>query len=101
MVVSFLAKTISHIRNDDYAIGKTGADYLMSLGSFRSYVYIPTNQPSYASHLRQNGFTDQLRRKGKDVISFPINPNRPDGGYEEIKALAEWLRTAQSLHPSI
>ena len=49
--------------------------------------------PSYASHLRQNGFTDQLRRKGKDVISFPINPNRPDGGYEEIKALAEWLRT--------
>lgn len=81
------------IRNDDYAIGKAGADYLMSLGSFRSYVYIPTNQPSYASHLRQNGFTDQLRRKGKDVIAFPIDPNRQDGGYEEIKALAEWLRT--------
>ena len=87
------AHSLSFIRNDDYAIGKAGADYLMSLGSFRSYVYIPTNQPSYASHLRQNGFTDQLRRKDKDVIAFHIDPNRQDGSYEEIKALAEWQRT--------
>ena len=85
--------SLAFVRNDDYAIGQSGADYLTSLGSFRSYIYIPTNQPSYASHLRQNGFTDRLRRKGIEVKAFPIDPNRLDGGYEEIKALGEWLRT--------
>ena len=85
--------SLSFIRNDDYAIGRHGADYLMSLGSFRSYIYIPTNQPSYASHLRQSGFSDQLRKKGIEVKVFPIDQNRLDGGYEEIKLLCEWLRT--------
>ena len=85
--------SLAFVRNDDYAIGQSGADYLTSLGSFRSYIYIPTNQPSYASHLRQSGFTDRLRRKGIEVKAFPIDPNRLDGGYEEIKALGEWLRT--------
>ena len=86
-------RSLAFIRNDDYAIGRAGADYLMSLGSFRSYIYIPTNQPSYASHLRQCGFTDRLRQKGITVLQFPINPNRLDGGYGEIKSLTEWLRT--------
>ena len=86
-------RSLAFVRNDDYAIGQAGADYLMSLGSFRSYIYIPTNQPSYASHLRQCGFTDRLRRKGKGVLTFPIVPNRLDGGYEEIMALAGWLNT--------
>ena len=85
--------SLAFVRNDDYAIGQTGADYLTSLGAFRSYIYIPTNQPSYASHLRQSGFTDRLRRKGIEVKAFPIDPNRLDGGYEEIKALGEWLPT--------
>lgn len=85
--------SLAFVRNDDYAIGQSGADYLMSLGSFRSYIYIPTNQPSYASHLRQRGFTDRMLQKGIAVKSFPIDPNRLDGGYDEIKALAEWLRT--------
>lgn len=86
-------RALAFVRNDDYAIGQAGADYLMSLGAFRSYIYIPTNQPSYASHLRQDGFTDRLRRKGIDVLSFPIDPDRLDGGYEEIQTLAKWLRT--------
>lgn len=86
-------RSLAFIRNDDYAIGRAGADYLMSLGSFRSYIYLPTNQPSYASHLRQRGFTDRLRQKGIAVLPFPIDPDRLDGGYEEIKSLAEWLRT--------
>ena len=86
-------QSLVFVRNDDYAIGRAGADYLMSLGSFRSYIYLPTNQPSYASHLRQCGFTDRLRQKGIAVLPFPIDPDRLDGGYGEIKSLAEWLRT--------
>ena len=84
--------SLAFVRNDDYAIGQAGADYLMSLGSFRSYIYIPTNQPSYASHLRQSGFTARLRRNGIEVKVFPIDHNRLDGGYDEIVALDEWLR---------
>ena len=86
-------RSLVFVRNNDYAIGQVGADYMMSLGTFRSYIYIPTNQPSYASHLRQQGFTDRLRQKGIAVRMFPIDPSRLDGGYEEIKSLAEWLRT--------
>ncbi|MDY6418366.1 MAG: substrate-binding domain-containing protein [Bacteroidales bacterium] len=85
-------RSLAFVRNNDYAIGQVGADYMMSLGTFRSYIYIPTNQPSYASHLRQHGFTDRLRQKGIAVRMFPIDPSRLDGGYEEIKSLAEWLR---------
>ena len=86
-------RSLVFVRNNDYAIGQVGADYMTSLGAFRSYVYIPTNHPSYASHLRQGGFTDRLRQKGIAVRAFPIDPSRLDGGYEEIKSLAEWLRT--------
>ncbi len=85
-------KSLAFIRNNDHMIGVAGADYLMSLGAFRSYVYIPTNQPSYASDLRQSGFIKRMGSKGIEVQSFPIDPDRMDGGYEEIQAMTHWLR---------
>ena len=85
--------SISFIRNNDYKIGESGADYLSSLGAFRSYIYIPTNQPSYASEQRLAGFTSRMAAKGIEVQLFPINPERLDGGYEEIQALSKWLKT--------
>ncbi len=85
-------KSLAFIRNDDYKVGVAGADYLMSLGAFRSYVYIPTNQPSYASDLRKMGYRDRLGEKGIEVREFPIDPARMDGGYEEVQAMAAWLK---------
>ena len=52
------------IRNDDISIGREGAKYLRSRGTFRSYAFIPTQTPTRWSTLRERGFRLQLSETG-------------------------------------
>lgn len=67
--------------NDEEGIGAKGADYLLSLGSFATYAFVPDAEGRGWSRLRERGFKDTLRKQGKDVRVFG-----PTQG-----TLADWL----------
>ena len=52
------------IRNDDIAIGREGARYLLSRGTFRAYAFVPTPTPTRWSTLRERGFRLQVAESG-------------------------------------
>lgn len=52
------------IRNDDVAIGREAARYLLSRGSFRAAAFVATPRPSRWSTLRERGFRLQLGDAG-------------------------------------
>lgn len=89
---AILAKRRSHVaftRNDDEFIGHLGARYLVSLGSHRSYGFVPTVSNQYWSAARQKGFTEELSARG-----FPANVFRSPGvvgSREDLAALKAWL----------
>lgn len=58
------------VRNDDVAIGREGAKYLRSRGTFRSYAFIPTQAPTRWSTLRERGFRLQLSEEGVAPLRF-------------------------------
>ena len=81
-------KSLAFVRNDDMAIGCFGANFLKSLGKFRSFGFVPTNTPYYCSILRNEGFAKVL--KDEDVRLYAA-PNAEDGSQEDIAALGEWM----------
>ena len=87
-----LAKRRSHIaftRNDDEFIGHLGARHLVSLGSHRSYGFVPTVSNQYWSVSRQKGFTEELAGRGlaANIFSSPGTV----GSKEDLEALKAWL----------
>lgn len=60
-------KNFAIIQNDDIAVGETAAGYLRSIGSFRSYGYIPTSERTAWSVLRQRGFRSRIIASGASV----------------------------------
>ena len=63
------------IRNDDVAIGREGAQYLCSRGTFRSYAFISTQTPTRWSTLRERGFRLQLSDEGVTPRRFHQTDN--------------------------
>lgn len=84
-------KALAFVRADSQAVGALAARYINGLGTFHAYGYVPTNQPSYASDLRQQGFVRELNRIGKTVAVFPPVHERTDGSVDEINAIGKWL----------
>ena len=73
---------------DERAIGRTGADYLFSLGRFRSFGFVKGSD-RYAAKGRAAGFVARLRERGVDVRVFEPDANSRRA---EPMPLANWLR---------
>ena len=84
-------RSIAFVRNDDKAIGRFGAEFLKSLGKFRSFGFVPTNTPYYCSILRSEGFHSELRKTNAADIRQYVAKGIEDGSAEDIKSLGRWL----------
>ena len=84
-------KSLAFVRNDDAAIGRFGAEFLKSLGRFRSFGFVPTNTPYYCSILRSEGFHAELEKGNATEIREYAAAGIEDGSAEDIEALGKWL----------
>lgn len=69
------------IRNDDVAIGREAARYLLARAAFRAFAFVPTPEPQRWSVLRERGFRLQLGEAG--VVPRRL---RPDGALADALA---------------
>lgn len=83
-------KSLAFVRNDDAAIGRFGANFLKSLGKFRSFGFVPTNVPYYCSILRSEGFFSELKKAAADVRQYTAR-EMEDGTVDDIASLGSWL----------
>lgn len=85
---------IAFVHNDDIAIGRRGAEYLASLGRFRSYGFIARSVDScnYVPVLRERGFRSALGNVGCNVRTYKTAANVKYGSYDDITRLGEWLK---------
>ena len=83
-------KSLAFVRNDDAAIGRFGANFLKSLGKFRSFGFVPTNVPYYCSILRSEGFFSELKKAAADVRQYTAR-GKEDGAVDDIASLGRWL----------
>ncbi len=85
---------IAFVHNDDIAIGRRGAEYLASLGRFRSYGFIARSVDScnYVPVLRERGFRSALDNVGCNVRTYATAVNVKRGSYDDINRLGEWLK---------
>lgn len=72
------------VLNDNIGIGRTAAEYFLSLGTYRSYAFIPDTKCRNWSVDRGRGFADALARANKDCFVF-----EPKGN--DTTALSEFL----------
>ena len=81
---------ISFLRVDNEAIGMAGAQYLVSLGNWQSYGFLPLPDPKmYWSAARMAGFISEIRRAGHDCRVFrPIHEMRTE---PDASALRKWI----------
>ena len=84
---------LTFVRNDDRDIGRCAAEYLLSLGKFQSFGFVPTNIPYYCSILRREGFVAYLAKHGIQAANFEETPYS-DGSREDILTLQNWLKEA-------
>ena len=85
---------IAFVHNDDIAIGRRGAEYLASIGRFRSYGFIARSIDSceYVPVLRERGFRSALGNVGCNVRTYATAVNVKLGSYDDINRLGEWLK---------
>ena len=69
---------ISFIRNNDFEIGRFAAKYLLGLGRFRSFAFVPDWAESYWADERAQGFADEIRPTGVAVQTFRGKSRRYD-----------------------
>lgn len=84
-------RSLAFVRNDDEAIGRFGAEFLKSLGQFRSFGFVPTNTPYYCSILRSEGFNTELKKGKAAEIRQYTAKGLEDGSPEDIESLGRWL----------
>ncbi len=77
---------LGHIRTDDEEIGSKAADYLLSIGRFRSFGYVPAYADRVWSTKRGHAFALQLKRKGHECLAFSHGKNKGND-------LSAWLKT--------
>ena len=84
-------RSLAFVRNDDEAIGRFGAEFLKSLGKFRSFGFVPTNTPYYCSILRSEGFHAELKKGNAADIRQYTAKGTEDGSPKDIESLGRWL----------
>ena len=77
---------LGHVHTDDGEIGFKAADYLMSIGRFRSFGYVPAYTDREWSVKRGRAFAHRLKGKGHACHTFST-------GKDEKGNLAEWLKS--------
>ena len=85
---------VAFVNIDDVEIGRTGAEYLFSLGRFRSYGFVSKNktEANYTYTFREKGFRSFFKDKAADVRIYRTAPGVERGTLEDITVLAEWLK---------
>lgn len=73
---------------DERAIGRAGADFLCSLGRFRSFGFVRGSW-RYNASMRAEGFVDRLRGRGAGVRVFAPDEQT---GLADPTPLSTWLR---------
>ena len=63
-------RKIAYVQTDDTAIGRLGAQNLLSLGNFMSFGYVPVANESKWSARRGRGFAEALSEAGRSCVSF-------------------------------
>ena len=76
---------LEYICTDNNEIGVKAADYLMSVGRFRSFGYVPTYARKEWSAIRERAFALRLERKGHDCRTF-------SHGKDGLCDLGTWLK---------
>ena len=64
-----LRRNFTLLQNDEIQVGEVAAEYLRTRGSFRSYAYLPTDEPTTWSDRHRLGFAAALKRHGASVAS--------------------------------
>ena len=100
VVVDGLAKKLGRrtsalalVQIDNIAVGRTAADYLSSLGRFRSYGFVgrSVDAPGFVQPMREKGFRDVVSGKSTDVRTYQTAAGVKRGSFADISALANWL----------
>ena len=71
------------VQNDNAAIGRFGGQYLLGLGRFRSFGFVPTEDEHGWSKIRAAAFSAEMKRRKMQAIVFSH-----DAGSSSLKA---WL----------
>lgn len=81
---------IAFLEMDNFEIGRMGARYLLSLGRYRTYCFVPDQNPTRWSRHRLRGFKSCLRENGFSASVF-VTPAADDSRlYRD--ALSLWLK---------
>jgi LacI family transcriptional regulator len=86
---------VAFININDTEIGRSAAEYLFSLGRFRSYGFVSKNKTdaNYTYTFREKGFRAFFRGKADDVRIYRTAAGIERGSLEDIVVLAEWLKS--------
>ena len=76
-------QNVAYVQNDNAAIARFGGDYLLSLGRFRSFGFVPTEDAHGWSEIRAAAFAEAVRQKGQQAFIFDPSASAP--------SLADWL----------
>lgn len=84
--------SVGFVYLDDVEIGKFGANYLCSLGKFRTFGFLPSNVSNHCSRLRQEGFMHAVQKRLQDTsVFYSLRPPTTDGSSSDIAAIMNWL----------
>jgi len=88
---------LAYLFLDNVAIGRFGAEYLLSFGRFRSYGFVARSEDNlgYVQPPREAGFREVLSARKEDVRTYLTPRGTKIGSYEDIAALAKWLGELQ------
>ncbi len=76
---------VAYVQNDNAAIARFGGEYLLSLGRFRSFGFVPTEDEHGWSRIRAEAFAEAVRTKRH--AAFVFDPN------DRTLPLKAWLRS--------
>lgn len=81
--------SVAFLEVDNAEIGRLGASYLLSLGRYRTYGFVPDLTPTRWSRHRLRGFRNHLRKSGHAVSVFSSGADEDSSLYHDN--LAQWL----------
>ena len=86
---------VAFININDTEIGRSAAEYLFSLGRFRSYGFVSKNktEANYTYTFREKGFRSFFKGKTDDVHIYRTAAGIERGSLEDIIFLSEWLKS--------
>ena len=84
---------LAFVQVDNIAIGRAAADYLSSLGRFRSYGFVgrSTDAPGSMHPMREKGFRNGVAGRNTEVHTYQTAAGVKRGSFADISALADWL----------